>query len=159
MPFNEALFWFGLTAFGTGLYFLFEATVKRLYSIGVTVIGFLACAYAEYRHYHPELPVIQLWVILLVLTWALLGYNIYTRRRNPKTPSNLRIYSANYRAWQGGGNSYDVTEFLRKIISDDDSLVLDIENHNFVIGNQNFVPIDPLVGKVKRLRVTYSYKG
>ncbi len=80
MPFNEALFWFGLTAFGTGLYFLFEPTVKRRYSIGVTIAGLLACAYAEYRHYHPELPAIHLWVILLVLTWTLLGYAIYIRR-------------------------------------------------------------------------------
>ena len=82
MPFDEALFWFGLTAFGTGLYFLFELepTVKRLYSIGMTVAGLLACAYAEYRHYHPELPAIRLWVILLVLTWALLVYAIYIRR-------------------------------------------------------------------------------
>ena len=86
MPFDEALFWFGLTAFGTGLYFLFELepTVKRLYSIGMTVGGLLACAYAEYRHYHPELPAVRLWVILLALTWALLGYVVYTRRSRPR---------------------------------------------------------------------------
>jgi hypothetical protein len=83
MPFNQALFWFGLTAFGTGLYFLFEASVKRLYSIGVTVLGVLACAYTVYRDSHPESPAIHLWVILLVLTWALLGCNIYFRRFHP----------------------------------------------------------------------------
>jgi len=77
---------------------------------------------------------------------------------NPKEPSKLIIYSANYRAIEGGGNTYDVTEFLRKIISGD-SLVFDIENHNFVIGDQNFVPVDPFSGKVKRLRVTYSFRG
>lgn len=76
----------------------------------------------------------------------------------PLPASRLVVHSANYRAWQGGGNTYDVTEFLRSIIFGD-SLVLDIENHNFVIGDHNFVPIDPLVGKAKRLRVTYSYKG
>lgn len=80
MPFNQALFWFGLTAFGTGLYYLFEATVKRRYSIGLTVIGGLACAYTVYRDSHPEIPAIHLWVILLMLTWALLGYNIYLGR-------------------------------------------------------------------------------
>jgi hypothetical protein len=80
MPFNEALFWFGITAFGTGLYFLVEASVKRLYSAGLTTIGLLACAYAVYRHYHPEIPAISLWVILLVLTWALLGYDVYLHR-------------------------------------------------------------------------------
>jgi len=167
MPFNDALFWFGLTAFGTGLYFLIEGNVKRRYSVGVTVIGLLGCAYAEYRYYHPNIPAIPLWVILLLLTWSLLGYAVYIHRfrrmpspsvEKPKELSKLVIHSANYRAWQGGGNTYDVTEFLRKIISGD-SLVFDIENHNFVIGNQNFVPIDPLSGKVKRLRVTFSYKG
>src|SRR5713226_322858 len=83
MPFNEALFWFGITAFGTGLYFLFEATVatvKRLYSVSVTIVGTLACVYSVYRHYRPEAPAIHLWVILLVLTWALLGYSIYVNR-------------------------------------------------------------------------------
>jgi hypothetical protein len=84
MPFNEALFWFGLTAFGAGLYFLFllEPAVKRLYSIGMTVIGALACAYSVYRYHHPEseLPAIHLWAILLVLTWALLGYVVYIER-------------------------------------------------------------------------------
>jgi hypothetical protein len=158
MPINEALFWFGLTAFGTGLYFLFEATVKRLYSIGVTVIGFLACAYAEYRHYHPQFPAIRLWVILLVLTWALLGYNIYIRRVNPGKTSKLVVHWANYRAVEGGGEEFQVGDFLRQIISGD-SLVLDIENHNFVIGDKNFVPRDPLWGKEKRLQVNYSFGG
>lgn len=77
MPFNEALFWFGITAFGTGLYFLVEASVKRLHPVALTVAGFLACAYAVYRHYHHEIPAIPLWMILLVLTWAFLGYAIY----------------------------------------------------------------------------------
>jgi hypothetical protein len=76
----------------------------------------------------------------------------------PLPASKLVIHSANYRAWQCGGDTHDVTEFLRNIIFGD-SLVLDIENHNFKIGDHNFVPTDPLVGKVKRLRVTYSYKG
>jgi hypothetical protein len=40
-----------------------------------------------------------------------------------------------------------------------DSLVFDVENHNFVVGDQNFVRTDPLPGKAKRLRVTYSYGG
>src|SRR5437868_11071294 len=99
MPFNEALFWFGLTAFGTGLYYIFEKTVKLPYSIDVTGIGFLACAYAEYRHYHLESPVIHLWVILLVLTWALLAYAIRRSKDRPvaKT-SQLAIHRAVYAA-------------------------------------------------------------
>jgi hypothetical protein len=75
---------------------------------------------------------------------------------NSKEPSKLRIHSANYRAVQGGGQTYDVSEFLRKIISGD-TLAFDVENHNFVIGDKNFVPNDPLFGVVKQLQVTYSY--
>lgn len=82
MPFNEALFWFGLTAAGTGFYYLFEASVKRpLLHSAVTVIGVLACAYSVYHYHHPESPAIHLWMILLILTWALVGYSIYISRR------------------------------------------------------------------------------
>src|ERR1019366_5122339 len=154
MPFNQALFWFGLTAFGTGLYFLFEATVKRLYSIGVTVIGALACAYTVYRDSHPESPAIHLWVILLILTWALLGYNIYLRRfsrlsppptENPKEPSKLGIHSAVY----GTGPTDDVLVTHRLRTTARDALVVPVYN--------NLVPSDPAIGKKKRLVVEYSY--
>jgi hypothetical protein len=37
------------------------------------------------------------------------------------------------------------------------SMVLDIENHNFVVSNKNFVPHDPRPFKPKRLQVSYSY--
>src|ERR1035441_287504 len=164
MPFNEALFWFGLTAFGTGLYYIFEKTVKLPYSIGVTVIGLVACAYAEYRHYHLESPEVRLWVPLLVLTWAFLAYTIRKAKNRlvpekPKEPSKLVIHWANYQAADNaGGEVYQVHDFLRQIISGD-SLVFDIENHNFKIGDKDFVPHDPLTGKEKRLQVNYSYGG
>jgi hypothetical protein len=81
MPFNEALFWFGLTAFGTGLYFAFEGDVKIPYSVGLVVVGLLGCIYSVYRHYHPEsLKPIPLWMILLAITWALVGYDVYLRQ-------------------------------------------------------------------------------
>jgi hypothetical protein len=77
---------------------------------------------------------------------------------DPNGQSKLVIHWANYRAWQEGGETYDVAEFLRKKISGD-SLVFVIENKNFVIDNQNFVPEDPLWGKPKRLKLSYSYNG
>jgi hypothetical protein len=73
-------------------------------------------------------------------------------------PSKLTIHSANYAAIEGGGKTYDVTEFMQQIIAGD-SLVLDIENHNFVADGKNFVPYDPRVDKKKRLQVEYSYDG
>jgi hypothetical protein len=75
-----------------------------------------------------------------------------------KKTSKLVIHWANYRAVEGGGVEYPVGDFLQQIISGD-SLVFDIENHNFVIGNKNFVPHDPLTSKKKRLQVNYSYGG
>ncbi|MGA8736810.1 MAG: hypothetical protein WB558_23035 [Terriglobales bacterium] len=71
-------------------------------------------------------------------------------------PSKLVIHSANYQAAKSGGTTYDVGEFLAKIISGD-SLVFDIENHNFVIDGHNYVPHDPFTGEGKRLQITYSY--
>lgn len=70
----------------------------------------------------------------------------------------LVIHSANYRAYGGEGQNFQVADFLRQII-DKESLVFDVENHNFVVNGQNFVPRDPLPGQTKFLRVTYSYDG
>jgi hypothetical protein len=77
---------------------------------------------------------------------------VWSRTDKPK----LIIHSANYRAVKAGDETYDVSEFLRKIISGD-SLVFDIENHNFVIADHNYVPKDPFTGERKRLQLTYSY--
>lgn len=73
--------------------------------------------------------------------------------------SKLVIHAADYRAWNGAGEKFDVTEFMRKIVTGN-SLVHDpIENDNFSIDGKNYVPRDPLFGQPKRLQVTYSYGG
>ena len=77
--------------------------------------------------------------------------------RNVSDESDLKIVSADYKALNGEGDAYDVTDCLRQMILGD-SLVLEIENHNFQTGNCNFVPHDPKPGTRKRLRVVYSYK-
>lgn len=71
-------------------------------------------------------------------------------------PSKLVIHSANYRAVENGGEEFDVGDFLQQIISGD-SLVFDIENHNFKVNGKDYVPRDPLTSKVKRVKVSYSY--
>src|SRR5258708_952646 len=155
MPFNEALFWFGITGFGTGLYFWVEGSVKRLYSIGLTVLGALACAYSVYRHYHPEIPAIQLWVILLVLTWTFLGYGVSLGRfrrlpppaKKPEEPSKLVIHSALYGA--GGFKDVSVTDQLNAARRD--ALVIPVDN-NLISGSP-----DPAPNQAKRLEVKYSY--
>ena len=76
-----------------------------------------------------------------------------------KKTSKLVISSASYSAWSGQGKRYDVTKYLRSIVTGD-SLVFDrIENHSFWVDGQNLVPEDPLYGKPKKLEVTYSYDG
>ena len=75
---------------------------------------------------------------------------------SPAEPSKLVIYSANYAASDGGGKRYEVDDFLRRITFGD-SLVLDVENHNFALAHKNYVPLDPKPGSPKRLQVTYSY--
>jgi hypothetical protein len=151
MPFNQALFWFGLTAFATGLYYLWDAAVKRLHSIGLTVLGTLACAYTVYRDSHPELPTVHLWVILLVLTWVLLGYGIYIGRFRPvsvtqKEAPKLVIHRAVYGA--GPLAELDITKRLSD--SARDGLVIPV-NNNFL------VPTDPAPNIRKRLDVDYSF--
>jgi len=77
---------------------------------------------------------------------------------NHDPKSQLVIHSADYRAIDGEGEEYDVTDCLRPMVKGD-SLILQIQNHNFAAGNRNCVPDDPKQGTKKRLRVTYSYNG
>lgn len=104
MPFNEATFWFGLTIFGTGLYFVFEGTVKLPYAITLIILGAIGSAYSVYRHSHPEsLKPLPLWVLFLALTWLAIGYNYVVHSRQgssvralepsdvKETPTKLRL--------------------------------------------------------------------
>lgn len=77
----------------------------------------------------------------------------------PKEPSKLTIYSADYGAWKGTGESFDVAEFMRRIIAGNSLVHGPIENDSFTIDGKNYVPRDPLFGQPKRLQVTYSYNG
>jgi hypothetical protein len=70
--------------------------------------------------------------------------------------SGLLIYSVLYHAHDGTGAEYNVTECLRKM-SSQGSLVLDVENHNFVVDGCNYVPHDPKPYTAKTLEVEYSY--
>jgi hypothetical protein len=80
MPFNEALFWVGLTMAGTGAYFLVEGGTRRVISALLTIIGMLAVAYSVYVHEHPTAPRPATWIVLLIVTWLVLAYEIYSRQ-------------------------------------------------------------------------------
>jgi hypothetical protein len=99
--------------------------------------------------------------VLVPVFTGLLGYFFAKQqllRKTSSDKSDVRIILADYRAIDGEGHIHDVTECLRQMIAGD-SLVLDIQNHNFRAGDRNFVPNDPKPGMAKRLRVTYSWKG
>lgn len=108
MPFKEALFWVGLTVFGTGLFFVVEGDrVKMGWSIGITLLGFLALGYSIYSYHNPTTPKIPVWAYLLLLTWVFIGFDYYDRHQNlsvgnqyfdqsPITSENLE---ANIRKW------------------------------------------------------------
>jgi hypothetical protein len=104
-----------------------------------------------------------IWIVVGVGS-GLLGYYWSQVKRTiarvvfRKKPSKLVIHWANYRAVENAGEVYEVAEFLRQIISGN-SLVFDIENYNFKIGDKNYVPHDPLPFKEKQLQVNYSYNG
>lgn len=71
-------------------------------------------------------------------------------------PSKLMIHSAFYGAPDKGGTDHDVAPALR-VLAGSGSLVLEIENHHFVVDGHNYVPKDPKSGDIKRLEVVYSY--
>src|SRR5438552_14272478 len=82
MPFREALFWVGITVFGTGLYLATErGNQSMLLAIAMIVIGLGFSAYAVIRHHYPDrnLPPIRPLIILLFILLSAVGYDIYMR--------------------------------------------------------------------------------
>lgn len=161
ISFAQFFFWNGIGAVGLGGYIWYDANKKWKRGAGIVLtLGGIVCSFLAVSKVNAFLLGLNLPVFLgptlLIVSWGIIGYDIYLKKRSKK--SKLAIHWANYRATEGEGDVYEVSEFLRQIISGD-SLVFDIENHNFVIGDKNFVPKDPLFGKVKRLQVNYSYGG
>ncbi len=89
MHFNEALFWTALTAFGTGLYFIMEASRKWI-AWGVMILGAGGMVYSVYRNYHTDSLGLPIWFYLLAVTWILLGSDVYDRNwgRQSKSAKN-----------------------------------------------------------------------
>jgi hypothetical protein len=131
------------------LYWPALAAIVVVLAVGVT-IGKLQLATSK--------PVGALAVSIpwtLALLCAFFITYLLGRRRN-ELPSKLTIYSANYRAIEGGGDEYQVGECLARLVAGD-GLVFQIENHNFVADGKNYVPNDPKGFKDKRLEVEYSF--
>ena len=79
MPFNEALFWVGITVLGTGGFIIWERHLKSWrWSVFLLLSGVFAVGYSVYLQYHPKAPNPPLWT-LLVANWIALAY-LYGRR-------------------------------------------------------------------------------
>ena len=79
MPIKEATFWFGITVFGTGLFGVMEGGDRMLTGIALAIIGLLVTAYAVVAHHYANLPKLPIWLGMLIITWAAIGYDIYDR--------------------------------------------------------------------------------
>lgn len=122
----------------------------------------------QWKRHGDDLTLTAAKIVVTCGLWVFLLIAILKARQKQNPPSDpivphepklskLVIFSANYAAIEGGGKMYDVTECLRMMTSSD-SLILDIENHNFVVeGYPNFVPKDPKPERLKRLEVEYSW--
>jgi hypothetical protein len=86
MPIKEALFWFGITVFGTGLFFWVEGDKQMTVAVILTLLGLAAVAYSVYSHYSPGVPKAPLWIALLLLTWAAIAYDYYDRNSPAEIP-------------------------------------------------------------------------
>jgi hypothetical protein len=152
------LLWAGITPASLFAWRRWSMTQRRGATLWVGALlsaSIFLSGYSFYSWIHPSHPIVAgvsavILGLLVIAAWSVL--------LRPQPQSKLVIHWANYRAVENGGEEYPVGDFLRQIISGD-SLVFDIENHNFVIGKRNFVEHDPLTGKEKRLQVNYSYGG
>jgi hypothetical protein len=98
MPFKEATFWYGTILFTTGIYFWIEGGDRVTAGIILTVIGFIMSAYAVIAEHYPSLPKLRVWVALLLITWAALGYDYYDHYAHA-LPSTHRVQMSE---WGGG---------------------------------------------------------
>src|SRR5579864_222630 len=150
MPLKEAMFWFGLTVFGTGLYFFIQAFVERkdldhkIWMGVITLLGAGAAGYSVYRYYYPEALNVPVWVGFLILTWLAIAYDIRDRRFFVRS-SALTIHSAVYGT--GPDTDIDVTEILRRHVG----------SGLAVLVTNELAGCDPLFGVEKRLEVEYSF--
>jgi len=81
VPFKEALFWFGITLFGTGLFFVVE-NAHILLSASLIAIGLIGLVYSVYTHHYKTPKTAPLWVGLLIITWIAIAYDVYDRQSN-----------------------------------------------------------------------------
>lgn len=123
-------------------------------SVSVLWLYLQLCVWKEEGHDH---MLTAANISITVVLWSFLIYRtVYGS--GERQSFRLKIHNADYRAMDGQGESYDVTDCLQKMIRGD-ALILQIENGSFQVKGKNYVPKDPFFGVMKRLDVTYSFDG
>ena len=75
MSLDDTIFWIGLTVFGTGLYLVAEL---HAWGLALIMIGAAGIIYSVRGHLRRP-SVGRLSVLLMIVTWAIVGYDIYAR--------------------------------------------------------------------------------
>ena len=137
-------------------------TIKLLWEIAGGSALFTSVYGIIQRALHSRVDWTGLGILFVLCVIALCLMVLLVRRslssRKPQSShlgSKLVIHSAKYYAPKSD-ERYDVTDFLSQIIVGD-SVAFQIENHNFVVNDHNYVPKDPAPSKTKWLKVEYSF--
>lgn len=85
LPFKESAFWLGITLGGTGLFFWIEDE-HLIPAIIITFVGVIGVAYSIWSHHHPDGKTVPLWAVLMFITWAFIGYDLYSRTNSHRIP-------------------------------------------------------------------------
>lgn len=86
MGLNEAVFWIFLTVFGTGLYLVSD---QHLWGALLVVIGALGLVYSLRRHLPPTPHRTWIVVVTMLISAAVMGYDIYLREKTTVQSTNL----------------------------------------------------------------------
>jgi hypothetical protein len=90
ISFASYVFWMGVGASGAGLYFWIEGKERRRAGVAATIFGALSALLTvkEVKIMISGIPLANfIGPAILFFTWALLGYDIYLRKRRVEQPS------------------------------------------------------------------------
>lgn len=89
MPIKEALFWFGLATYETGLWFSLTPE-QRILGFSLLLLGLLLSVASILIHYKPQMKKPPVWMLLFFINVAALAYDIYDRHRSA-SPAQFNI--------------------------------------------------------------------
>jgi hypothetical protein len=127
MTFTDAVFWVGLTAFGTGLYFLIDGTKHNRWAAWIaTTLGVGAMAYSIYAHSHGDTLGLPIWFYLLCVTWLLIALDVYDRRIRTPIRTDSWVEAFRNPRWE----TITTSTFQNEAVDVDGKRFVDCKFHN-----------------------------